>query len=145
MIGLILFVANLAAFALLIWRGGWAERLGVALLLIVIISEPLLVGVQIGYWRVGLLGVNLALFFGLWALSERFDRWWLVLVAGFQLIIVVSHLVPLVNDRLYTVALIGIRMGVWALISITLFIGAWEAWAADRLAREGCNHEPSNL
>lgn len=137
MIGVGLFLVNLAAFVLLVWRGGWPERLGSAALLSCILAEPLLAGWQVGTWRLGLLFVNGLLFLALWALAERFDRWWLIFVAGFQLIIVVSHVIPMANDRYFTVALIGIRMGVWVLISLTLFIGVWEGWASRKLAAHG--------
>jgi hypothetical protein len=67
---------NLTAFALMVWRGAWAERAAAALLLACIVVEGFAQTIMLNDWRIGVAGVNLVLFLGLWALSERADRWW---------------------------------------------------------------------
>ena len=42
--------------------------------------------------RIGIALVNLTLLLGLGALALRADRWWLILLTGFQLVSVLTHL-----------------------------------------------------
>ena len=89
-----------------------------------------------GSWRAGSASLDLLLFLGLWWAAERTDRWWLVLVAGFQLLAVATHLIPLVQPGFMYWTGTTIRLVIWGLISISFFIGAWEVRAAARFARE---------
>lgn len=132
----ILSALNLTAFALMVWRGGRAERVAVVLLFACIVAEGFAQTILLGQWRIGVAGVNLVLFLGLWWLSERADRWWLVAVAGFQFVTLLTHLLPLITpDNLVGTGVIA-RRGVWIAITIVLFIAPWEA-RADRKYRSG--------
>ncbi|QDH72080.1 hypothetical protein [Brevundimonas sp. M20] len=130
--------------------GGWEERLVGVLVLALLVLVPLLEPLQIGTWRAGIAALELVFLIAILWLTYARDRWWLTALAGFQLISVLTHLVPLLADgRHFVWTAVTIRMEVWLLICITFFVGAWEAWAARRFAREGGSHaqdkHPSSL
>lgn len=137
---LVLLAANLIAALLLVWKGGRPERIAAVLILALLVLEPLAYPVRINAWRVGGGLVNLVFFLGLVWLAERWDRWWLVFVAAFQLLLIVTFLMPLMTDEFSVRTGIAIRLGLWAVISLLLFFGAWEAWADRRFVREGAHH-----
>lgn len=138
---LVLLTANLVALGLLFWRGGRTERFTALIILAAIFAEPFLHPVQVGTWRMGSLLVNLCLFLALWTACERSDRWWLVVASAIQLVILITHLMPLMTSDFTTHTGVAIRSGLWAGISLTLFAGVWETWAAKRFEREG-RHVP---
>ena len=127
---------NLLAFGLMAWRGAWPERAAAALILVCILVEGVAQTVMLNNWRIGVAGVNLVLFLGLWLLCERANRWWLVFVAGFQFIALLTHVLPLITDQNSVLTGVLARRGVWIAISLTLFLAPWEAWA-DRKYRSG--------
>ena len=137
-----IIVVTLAGVLALFRFGGWEERaVGVMVLLLLIlvrVVEP----IQIGTLRAGVAGLEIAFLFAILWLTYVRDRWWLTALAGFQLISVLTHVVPvLAAGRHFAWTAITIRLEVWLLICITFFFGAWEAWAARRFAREGGFHD----
>ena len=134
---IILILANLIAFSLLLWRGETVERLAVAALTAAQVLSVLLVPWDIDGFRIGVMLVDVALFIALWALAEHGGRWWLVACAGFQLIIVFSHLAPFFAHERLGWAAVTLQWGAWTLVSLTAFVGIWEATAARRFAQEG--------
>lgn len=134
---LTLLAANLLALGLMVWRGAWPERIAAPIILIAIFVEPFLYPVQIGTWRVGSGLLNLSLFLAFWTLSEKADRWWLVVAAAIQLIILTTNLMPLMTGDFTTHTGVAIRSGLWVGVSLTLFASVWESSAAKRFAREG--------
>lgn len=128
---------------LALWRfGAWEERLVgvvvIALLVLVHLVEPF----QVGNWRAGVAGLELAFLIVVWVLVYHRDRWWLTALTGFQLISVLTHVTTLLAPHHFVWTAVTVRLGVWLLICVTFFAGAWEAWAARRYAREGQVHEP---
>ncbi|HEY1071765.1 hypothetical protein [Brevundimonas sp.] len=134
---IILILANLIAFTLLLWRGGMVDRLAVAALTAAQVLSAFLVPWDIDGFRVGVMLVDVALFGALWALAEHGRRWWLVACAGFQLIIVVSHLAPFFAHERLGWAAVTLQWAAWSFVSLTAFVGIWEALADRRFAREG--------
>lgn len=146
MIGYVLWSLNIAGLALLAWRGARVERYAAALLATYILVEPLVLPLHLSTWKIGLAGLNLALFMGLWRLSARSTRWWLVVAASLQLLVVCTHLLPFLSSQLTAWTGVTVRLTLWTLISFTIFGGVWEAMA-DRRFREmadgwgnGANH-----
>lgn len=135
-LSIIMLAANLLAFGLM-WRAGEApERWGVALVLCSFVLVMLAQDVRIGSWKVGVGGVNLLLFLALWFLAERWARWWLIALSGFQLIILLTHLLPLINQaNLLNTGVIARKL-VWVGVSIVFFFAAWEGGAAKRFRLE---------
>lgn len=140
-----LLAANLAAVLLLLWRGDRPERIAAALILGLLILEPLAYPLRINAWRVGGLLVNVGFFIGLAWLAERWDRWWLIFAAAVELLLAMTFVMPLMTDEFSVRTGIAVRLGLWGIISLILFAGAWEAWAARRFAREGIFHEQDNI
>lgn len=141
MVTIAIITVTLAGVLALFRFGGWEERvvggLVLALLVLVRVMEP----IQIGAWRVGVAGLEVAFLIAILWLTYARDRWWLTALAGFQLISVLTHVMPLLAAGRYFVwTAVTIRLEVWLLICITFFVGAWEAWAARRFALEGGNH-----
>lgn len=142
MVTIAILLLTLGGVLALFRFGDWEERsVGVmvlALLILVRIVEP----IQIGTLRAGVAGLEIAFLLAIVALAYVRDRWWLTALAGFQLISVLTHVFPLLAaDRHFSWTAITIRLEVWLLICITFFVGAWEAWAARRFAREGDPHD----
>lgn len=135
MIGYLLWSLNLAGLALLVWKGARVERCAAAMIAAYVLLEPWLQPLQLSSWRVGLAGLNLALFVGLWRLSASSTRWWLVLAAALQLLIVCTHLLPFLSSELTIWTGVAVRLTLWTLISLTILGGVWEAMA-DRRFRE---------
>lgn len=132
-----LIAANVIGFSLLLWKGRLDDRLAVLVLTLTQIGSFALTEVTWNGMRVGLLSMDLLCFLLLWVLAERAGRWWLVLVAGFQLIGLLGHFAPFLAQERLAWALITLLWGVWILVSMTVFFGVWEVLAARRFAREG--------
>ena len=140
---LILLAANLVALALIFRTGDVWERLAVILVTAAIFVTPLVEHFHLGNARVAVAAVDVILFLGLWFLAERAERWWLTAAAGFQLISVGTFAIPwIIPDTFLVWTGVTIRLLAWGLISITLFVGAWESWAARRFAREANHANP---
>ncbi len=142
MITIAIILVTLAGVLALLRFGGWEERavavMVVALLILVRLVEPF----QIGTWRAGVAGLEICFLIAILWLTYARDRWWLTALAGFQLISVLTHVIPLLAyGRHFVWTAVTIRLEVWLLICITFFVGAWEAWAARRFAREGGFHD----
>lgn len=136
----ILLAANVIALGLFLWRGQWPERIGAGLIAAAVVAEHFAQGLVVGTWRLGLLLVNLGLFSGLVYLSERWDRWWTVLAGAFQLVLVLTFLMPVMTSEFSNHTGVAIRLCLWAVISLILLAGAWEAQAARRFALEGASN-----
>lgn len=135
-----LLVLNAMGLGLMLWRGGWPERIAAMLLIAAVLVEPLVIGVTYGTWRIGIASLNLALLIGLGVLAFRAHRWWLIPAVGIQLVIVLTHLLPLLTYSLGTWTGATMRLALWATLSLLFFAAAWEGWAAKRFAQEG-GHE----
>lgn len=136
---IILIAANIVGFSLLWWKGRLDDRLAVIVMTLTQIGSFALTEVTWNGMRAGLLSMDLLCFLLLWILAERAGRWWLVAVAGFQLIGLVGHFAPFLAQERLAWALVTLLWGVWTLVSITVFFGVWEAAADRRFAREGRN------
>ena len=136
---IIAVVAWLAVCALALWRGGRTERVGATLLAagaILSIAAQAWTGSMIAgvYWPIALIDLGLLLAFV--ALAWRSERVWPAWAAGFQLVLVLSHLAALGDLRIglrgYIVAL---NLASYAVLAC-LAAGTLQAWrmrlAADR-------------
>lgn len=143
MFGLVLIASNTVACALLLWQGEKVEWKAVAMIVAATVCEALLGRWLIGTWSIGLAMTNLALFLGLWWLTERHDRWWTFLAASVQLVILASHLVPLISSGFRRWTLMTIQAGLWTTVSILLFLGVVEAWLARQYQASENSHDDS--
>lgn len=135
-----LLTANLIALALLLRFGGGEDRLGAAVFAAALVTTPFVDHILLGSWKAGAASVDAFMLIGFWILAERYNRWWLSMAAGFQLIAVITFIIPWLQPGAYFIWTgVTLRIGVWLLLSFTLLIGAWEAWAAQRFAKEAIN------
>ena len=136
-----ILIITLAGVLALFLYGGAEERVVGVLVLALLLAVRPLEPLQLGTWRAGIAALDLAFFVVVAAMALLRDRWWLTALAGFQLIVVLTHLVPLIaQHRHFTWTGVTVRLEVWVLICLTFFAGAWEAWAARRFARESQRH-----
>ncbi|CAN5439027.1 hypothetical protein BH10PSE1_BH10PSE1_21530 [soil metagenome] len=141
--GILLGFNALGFVALLRW-GDWAERIAVAVIVVYIAISPFSALLLAGPWRLGTALSDAALLFALIVLTDRWGRWWLVLAAAAQVGVVVTHIVPLLVSGDPARASYTLRMIFWLVISLTFFIGAWEAWADRKYRLEETHHGESH-
>ncbi|MFT4955400.1 MAG: hypothetical protein ACI8U3_001788 [Brevundimonas sp.] len=144
---MILLAAGALALVLLFLIGDWGERAASVVYLVAIIVTPLVDDLHIQNWRYGVAGVEVAVLVAIWILAEVRERWWLTAAAGFQLIAVLTFVIPwIMPPGFYFVwTEVSIRHAVWLLLVLTFFAGAMEAWAARRFAREAKDHAEFEL
>lgn len=141
MVAIAVFVLNLLALGLLVRHGELPDRLVAIMVTACMVVEPMVDHITIGTWRVGVGALNLFQFLVIWAMAERADRWWLVLLGSLQMLIVSTHLMPLISPDYFTRTGVYLRQGLWGLISILLFVAVWECRAATRFERENDGHK----
>lgn len=134
---LILIAFTFSAFAILIWRGRMWDRAAVATMVVVTGASFASQGL---IWRgayVGIMAADVIGFLLLWLIAERAGRWWIIQMAGFQLIGTVAHFAPFLSHQPLAWALISLMWGVWFLIGLSAFFGVWEVEADRRSALGG--------
>ncbi|WAC59500.1 hypothetical protein [Brevundimonas sp. SL130] len=79
-------------------------------------------------WAVALVSAGLLAWLA--QLSLRYDRWWLLLAAGAQLLALGTHVSALVGPDALTWSIVTTRMVAWVEIMVLGLFGVWEANAA---------------
>lgn len=118
---------TLAIGAGVAWFGNRLERAAAAAIGIYLILTPALETLRVQNFRAGLAGLELVLFLVFWLAAEKSNRWWLTAAAGFQLISVISFLVPFLLDNVFVLTGVTLRLGAWALVLTSMAFGVWEA------------------
>jgi hypothetical protein len=134
---------GLAFIAMLRW-GAWPERIAAVLTMAYIVVSIFANPLDFGDLQVGIALTDVAYLIGLIVLMERWGRWWLVVAASAQLGVIVTHVLPFMAPGDSVMASYALRMGFWVVISLTFFIGAWEAWADRRYRLEETHHGESH-
>ncbi|NEI46014.1 hypothetical protein GR199_35995, partial [Rhizobium leguminosarum] len=104
---------TVVALCLLVWKGRRPEReaaLGLFLAQLLSIWVDHLV---IGQFRWAVAAISLGLLILLVRLALRYDRWWLLMAAGAQLLAFITHLSSLVGPGALTWSIVTARMTVW--------------------------------
>ena len=134
---ILLLSANLLGLGLILWRGEWIDRAATLALVAVVAVTSLLQLLHVPGLMIWAAVLDVLLFLAFWALAERGGRWWIVALAGFQFIAVVAYLAPFFAWQRLEWAVISVNWAIWALDSLCVFVGVWEASFARRFAREG--------
>ncbi|MEN5362062.1 hypothetical protein [Brevundimonas intermedia] len=116
--------------ALLLWKGRTPERIVVVALFALQWGTPFVDHLFIGHFRWGVASLSFAMFCLLVGLALRYDRWWLLLAAGAQLIAVSTHLAGIAGSDALLWSIVSTRMVVWFELLLLALFGVWEARAA---------------
>ena len=119
-----------AVMALLLWKGRTPERIVVCALFVLQVGSPLVDHLFIGHFRWGVATLSIGMFCLLVGLALRYDRWWLLLAAGAQLIAVSTHLAGIAGSDALLWSIVSTRMVVWFELLLLALFGVWEARAA---------------
>lgn len=133
---ILMLSANFVGLALILWRGEWIDRAATLALVGVVVLTGVLQLLNVPGLMGWVAALDVALFFTLWALAERGERWWIVALAGFQFIAVVAYLAPFFAWERLQWAVVTVNWAVWTLDSLCVFVEVWEASFARRFAQE---------
>jgi hypothetical protein len=75
---ILMLSANVVGLALILWRGEWIDRAATLALMAVVVLTGVLQLLNVPGLMGWIAGLDVALFFTLWALAERGERWWIV-------------------------------------------------------------------
>lgn len=126
-LSLVLEVLTYAVMALLLWKGRTPERIVVVALFVLQFGTPLVDHLFVGQLRWGVAILSFAMFGLLTTLALIYDRWWLLLAAGAQLIAVSTHLAGLAGSDALLWSIVSTRMVVWFELMLLALFGVWEA------------------
>ena len=118
-LSILLEALTYGAMALLAWKGRTPERLVLAGLLALQFCSPILDHLMIGSFRWAVAGLALV-----------YERWWLLLAAGAQLIALSTHFAALSASHPLMWSMVSARMVVWFELLLLALFGVWEANAA---------------
>lgn len=121
---LVFFVVFFAACGYALWRGGAPEREVAAAFLVAGLATPLLDLPQVQRFysvSVSVFVIDLLLLVALLAIALRADRFWPMLVASLQAIIIVAHLVKFANPELIRRAY-SMMIAVWSYPQLILLV-----------------------
>lgn len=122
-----IWILTFAAFGCAGWFGRWPERAGAAVLLIGTLLSTPVQDLMLGDFRWGVAALDAAAFVCLAVLALRHDRIWLILAAGLQLAVVMTHVAALGPTFIMNWTAVSIRLTTWvAILGIFLF-AAYEA------------------
>ncbi len=120
------FVASVMVLALMLAAGKTAERIAAATLIILMFSSPFL-GLTDPVAHALASGLTLAI---LTFLALRYERWWLIGAAGFQLVVFSTHFAPLLIPQETIWGAATLRIVLWqGIIALCLFAIGESRWA----------------
>lgn len=128
-LSLALLVANLIAAATILWFGRREERVIILVAIAYVCLPPLVYDYQFNTFRYGVFLLEVVWMCVLLWGSLRLDRWWPLVAASAQLLALLSHILPFLFFKVYLWSAVTVRLGLWAVVSFVLLLGAWEAWA----------------
>lgn len=129
LLSLALLIANaLAAVALMLF-GRKEERVIVLVAIAYVCLPPLVHQYQFNTFRYGVFVLEVVWMCVLIWGSLRVDRWWPLVAASIQFLALLSHILPFFFFKIYLWSAVTVRLGLWAVVSLILLMGAWEAWA----------------
>lgn len=128
-LSLALLVVNSIAAATIMWFGQREERVIILVAIAYVCLPPLVHDYQFNTFRYGVFALEVVWMFVLLWGALRLDRWWPLVAASAQLLALLSHILPLLFFKVYLWSAVTVRLGLWAVVSLILLMGAWEAWA----------------
>jgi hypothetical protein len=126
----LLQVLGVGAFGLGWLRGGRPEREAVAVLGLGYFLGNLLFYVRVRNFQLGEALSDLILLIGFGWLAFRRDRWWLLVAASLQTLVMAMHLLALADPGVSARADITARWGLLAMLLLVVMAGVFERWLA---------------
>lgn len=123
-------ISVLVIFPLAWLGGGHTERAGVALFLPLYILSYLVQGLRIGDLMWGIAATDLIALIGLVWLSLTRERWWPLVAAGFQILIMFIYVATVLIPDLTPRAGIAASWALNIIVLYTLLGGVLERWLA---------------
>lgn len=119
------FAASIIVLALMLAAGKTAERIASATLIILMFASPYL-GLTDPVAHAAASGLTLAI---LTFLALRYERWWLIGAAGFQLVVFSTHFAPLLIPQETIWGAATLRIVLWqGIIALGLFAIGESRW-----------------
>ncbi len=127
-------VSTFVIWAIAWWKGARPERLGVLLLVVNYVAGGLLAPLRI-WWT---LPLNDALLLAalVW-MGLKFDRWWILVAAAAQLLVMLAHISVLGDPSLDMRVYVGSRWVFGILGLYALLAGVGERWLAGERPVDG--------
>ncbi len=120
-------VLTYLVLALLLWKGRTPERIVALALIVLQWGSPLIDHLFIGQFRWAVASLSFGMFCLLVTLSLRYDRWWLLLAAGAQLIALSTHFAAVAGSGALLWSIVSTRMVIWFELLLLSSFGVWEA------------------
>jgi len=133
------FAVSIIALALLLTAGKTPERIAAATLICLMFGSPYLTR-EGPVWVAAASGLALAI---LIVLSLRYERWWLIGAAGFQLVTFSTHFAPLISPQQYIWPSISLRLILWGGLMALCFFAVGECRWASYVEREADKRRPA--
>lgn len=121
---------TVVALCLLVWKGRRPEREAAMGLFLAQLLSGWVDHLVIGQFRWVVAAISLGLLILLTRLALRYDRWWLLMAAGAQMLAFATHLSSLFGPGALTWSIVTARMTVWVEIMLLALFGVWEARSA---------------
>jgi hypothetical protein len=131
-----LWAATIVAFGFAAGLGGRPDRLAVGTLLASALLSTLVKDLQVDDLRWGVALVDALAFLLLTALATRYDRWWLIVAAGLQLVVVLTHVAAIGPGFIFNWTAVSIRWVTWLALLAATGTGAIEAHVIRRYRLE---------
>lgn len=133
---LLLLSFTLVVILLLAVLGRAPERWVAGCFTLILIVTPCLQDFEIGNLRWAIALSSIALFAALLTLALTYDRWWLIIATGCQLMAVATYVVALLRADTLLWSGVTVRWVVWFELLIIALFGVWEARRLTQAAPE---------
>lgn len=123
-------MSTFAILAIAWWKGGAPERSGALVLFVAYLATGLVKTIELGGLRVGVALIDVALALTLVWLAMRSGRWWLLLAAANQLLVVMAHATAVIDPTLGLRVSVASRWLFGLIVLYALLAGVFERWLA---------------
>lgn len=112
------------------WKGGAPERWAVLALALAYLTTGLVKTVEWSGLRIGVASIDLLLAVGLLSMALRYRRWWLLLAAANQALVVLAHGTAFADPSLGLRVSVASRWMFGLIVLYALLGGVLERWLA---------------
>ena len=128
----VLLLASLGCMALTFSLGERNERIACVILFLDMIASPVIQNAMIGDFRWGVALVDGLTALALIGLALKGSRWWLLIAAGLQVAVLLTHLAVLGGGFVYNWTAVTVRILTWCALMLVVGLGAYETHIVTR-------------